>query len=70
MSHEYPEDDRLAAHRAKLIASGVVQMTVDEILAGNTQAGVPRPSFLKDHDDDGTVQRVDGPEGGERDGAD
>ncbi len=33
--------------------------SADEILAGDTQAGVPRPSFLKDHEDDGTVQRID-----------
>lgn len=32
--------------------------TAAEILAGSAQAGVPRPSFLTDDDDDGTVHRV------------
>jgi hypothetical protein len=32
--------------------------TVDEILSGDTQAGVPKPPALRAHEDDGTVQRV------------
>lgn len=50
------EDEQL--HLAKLNVAGVIPMTVEEILAGETQAGVPRPSFLKDHEDDGTVERA------------
>jgi hypothetical protein len=52
------EEQRLAAHRAKLQAAGAVSMTPEEILAGQTQAGVPRPAFLSDHEDDGSVERV------------
>lgn len=57
-SNPTPEE-RLAAHRAKMNAAGVVPMTADEILAGQSQAGVPRPAFLSDHDDDGTVDVID-----------
>ena len=59
MTDHSHEADRLAAHRAKLSAAGAIPMTVEEILGGQSQAGVPRPSFLKDHDDDGTVDVVD-----------
>ncbi len=52
------EDPRLAAHRAQMQVAGIQIMTADEILAGQSQAGVPRPSFLKDHDDDGSVQSL------------
>ena len=50
--------EKLAAHLASLQAAGAIQMTPEEILAGETQAGVPRPSFLTDDEDDGTVHRV------------
>jgi hypothetical protein len=43
--------ERLAEHQAKLQAAGAVPMTVAEILAGETQAGVPRPSFLREADE-------------------
>lgn len=59
MTDHSTDAERLAAHRAKLNAAGAVPMTAEEILAGNSQAGVARPSFLKDHDDDGTVDKVD-----------
>ena len=49
---------KLAAHMAKLQAAGAVQMTPEEILAGRSQAGVPRPTFLKDDEDDGSVHKV------------
>ncbi len=52
------EDPRLAAHRARLEAAGTQLMTPEEILSGQSQAGVPRPSFLKDHEDDGTVHSL------------
>lgn len=52
------EDPRLAARRAQLQAAGAQLMTPEEILAGQTQAGVPRPAFLSDHEDDGTVHSV------------
>ena len=52
------QDDRLADHLAQLQAAGAVPMTVEEVLAGQTQAGVPRPAFLRDDEDDGTVERV------------
>lgn len=52
------EDPRLAARRAQLQVTGSQLMTPEEILAGQTQAGVPRPAFLSDHEDDGTVQSV------------
>ncbi|WP_066723545.1 hypothetical protein [Sphingomonas pituitosa] len=58
------EDPRLAAHRAQMQVAGTQLMTPEEILAGQSQAGVPRPSFLKDHDDDGSVQSL--VSGGER----
>lgn len=57
------EDDRLAAHRASLQARGSIPMTVEEILSGQSQAGVPRPSCLRDDDDDGTVERAAQPGG-------
>jgi len=59
MTDDTSAADRLAAHRAKLSAAGALPMTVDEILGGQSQAGVPRPAFLMDHDDDGTVDVVD-----------
>jgi hypothetical protein len=52
------EDDRLAAHRAMLQARGSIPMTVEEILSGQSQAGIPRPSCLQDDEDDGTVERA------------
>lgn len=52
------QTEKLTAHLAALQAAGAVQMTPEEILAGETQAGVPRPSFLKDGEDDGTVHKV------------
>lgn len=52
------EDPRLAAHRSQLQVAGTQLMTPEEILAGETQAGVPRPAFLSDHEDDGTVHSV------------
>lgn len=52
------EAAKLAAHMAKLQAAGAIQMTAEEILAGQSQAGVPRPAFLNDHEDDGTVHKV------------
>ena len=54
MTDQQNQADRIA----KLNAAGVIPMTAEEILAG-TQAGIPRPSFLKDHEDDGTVDVVD-----------
>jgi hypothetical protein len=33
-------------------------MTPEEILSGASQGGVPRPSFLKDEDGDGSVEFV------------
>lgn len=50
--------DRIEEHRLRLQAAGMIPMTVDEILAGETQAGVARPSFLSPHEDDGSVERV------------
>lgn len=32
--------------------------TVEEILSGESQGGVPRPSFLRTDEGDGSVQRV------------
>jgi hypothetical protein len=58
-----PAADAFAAHKLKLQAAGAVPMTAEEILAGQTQAGVPRPSFLTDHEDDGTVESAPGPKG-------
>lgn len=52
------EDPRIAAHRAALQATGAQPMTAEEILGGATQAGVPRPAFLKDHEDDGSVESL------------
>lgn len=52
------EAAKLADHMAKLQAAGAVQMTPEEILAGQSQAGVPRPAFLKDDEDDGSVHKV------------
>lgn len=43
---------------AKMNAAGVLPMTPEEILAGQSQAGVPRPAFLRDAEDDGTVERI------------
>lgn len=58
MTDQQTHKDAIADHAAKLNVSGAIPMTVDEILSGETQAGVPRPSFLKEHEDDGSVQRV------------
>ncbi len=52
------EDPRLAARRAELAAIAAQVMTPEEILAGATQGGIPRPAFLTDHEDDGTVETV------------
>jgi len=52
------DEEKLRGHMLRLQAAGAIPMTAEEILAGETQAGVPRPSFLKDDEDDGTVQRV------------
>ncbi|SFK44367.1 hypothetical protein SAMN03159338_4266 [Sphingomonas sp. NFR04] len=52
------EDPRLAAHRAQMQVAGTQIMTADEILAGQSQAGVPRPRCLKEHEDDGSVQSL------------
>ena len=52
------ENPRLAARRAQLEVAGGLPMTAEEILAGQSQAGIPRPGFLKDHEDDGTVDNV------------
>lgn len=59
MTDDTSAADRLADHRVKLSATGAIPMTVEEILGGQSQAGVPRPAFLKDHDDDGTVDVAD-----------
>jgi hypothetical protein len=53
------QGERLEAHRAKLQAAGAIPMTVDEILSGQSQAGVPRPACLRDDEDDGSVEKVD-----------
>jgi hypothetical protein len=50
--------DLIAERIAQLNVAGAIPMTVEEILAGQTQAGVPRPAFLADHEDDGTVERI------------
>ncbi|WP_156348478.1 hypothetical protein [Sphingomonas sp. Leaf23] len=52
-------EERIAAHRARMNVAGAVPMTAEEILTGQSQGGVPRPAFLKDHDDDGTVDAID-----------
>ncbi len=54
------ENDKLTAHRIQMAATGGVPMTAEEILAGATQAGVPRPDFLRDDEEDGTVETVGG----------
>lgn len=54
-------DPKLDEHLARLNAAGAVPMTAEEILAGETQGGIPRPAFLTDHDDDGTVEPTDPP---------
>lgn len=48
------EADRLA----ELQAAGAIPMTAEEVLAGQSQGGVPRPAFLTDAEDDGSVHRV------------
>lgn len=59
MSNPRPSDsDRLRAHLDSLQTAGAVPMTPEEILAGASQGGVPRPSFLKDDEDDGSVEFV------------
>lgn len=50
--------DLVADRLAHLQAEGAVPMTAEEILAGNSQAGVPRPAFLKYDEDDGSIERV------------
>lgn len=55
------EDAVLAAHQQKMIELGQVPMTAEEILSGKSQGGVPRPSCLKDDEDDGTREFVSGP---------
>lgn len=40
--------EKVATHMARLQAAGAVPMTVEEILAGKTQGGVPRPATLDD----------------------
>lgn len=59
MTDDTTTEEKLAAHAARLQATGAVPMTAEEVLAGQTQAGVPRPAFLRDHEDDGTVDTVD-----------
>lgn len=56
------DGQKLAEHRARLNVAGAVPLTAEEILAGATQGGVPRPSFLKDHEDDGSVETVGPPQ--------
>lgn len=51
-------EEEKADHLAKLHAAGAIPLTAEEILAGETQGGVPRPAFLTDHEDDGTVERA------------
>lgn len=51
-------EDHKAEHLAKLNAAGALPLTAEDILSGQAQAGVPRPSFLDDHEDDGSVERV------------
>lgn len=42
-----------------LVKSGRVPMpTTDEILSGHSQGGIPRPAFLTNHEDDGTVEKA------------
>ncbi len=48
--------DPVADRLHQLQAAGMIPMTAAEILAGASQGGVPRPGFLRDHDDDGSVQ--------------
>ena len=55
---EQSEQERLAAHLARLQVAGSVPMTAEEVLAGQSQAGVPRPAFLAEHEDDDSVERV------------
>lgn len=52
------DENKLAEHMSRLQAAGAIPMTAEEILAGRTQAGVPRPACLRDDEDDGTVERV------------
>lgn len=63
MTDEKTAEQKLAEHAARLQSSGSVPMTAEEILAGETQAGVPRPAFHRDHEDDGTVDTVDRQQG-------
>lgn len=58
MTDNSPTDPRLEVHRLRLQAAGAIPMTAEEVLAGQTQAGVPRPAFQTPDDDDGTVERV------------
>lgn len=41
-----------------MLTSNAALPTPEEILGGETQAGVARPSILRDDEDDGTVQRL------------
>lgn len=50
--------DTEAERLAQLQAAGAIPMTPEEVLAGQSQGGVPRPAFLTDDEDDGTVHRV------------
>jgi hypothetical protein len=59
MSDKSNSADPMADHLARLQTAGAIPMTVDEVLSGQTQGGVPRPAFLKDHEDDGTVQSIE-----------
>lgn len=53
-------EEQKKEHLAKMQLAGAIPLTAEEILAGQSQGGVPRPAFLSDHEDDGTVQRVGG----------
>lgn len=45
-----------------MLTSNAALPTPEEILSGETQAGVARPSILREDEDDGTVQRATGVE--------
>lgn len=57
------KEAKLAAHRAQMQVSATMPMTAEEILSGESQMGVPRPAFLRDHEDDGTVHVVNREQG-------
>jgi hypothetical protein len=52
------EDARTQEHLDAMRVAGALPMTVEEILGGQSQGGVPRPAFLKDDEDDGSVEFV------------